>query len=98
MATRGFASLTILYEAADAAWDQGKPTFHRTFGDHDPSGSDIPRTVEQHIRELAAEDDVTFGRIAVTPGQIEEIFRSSSMPRCTSHATEFECAGRQRGR
>jgi hypothetical protein len=73
MVTRGFASLSFLYEAADAIQDQGKPAFLYYFGDHDPSGLDIPRTVEQRIREFAPEAAVTFERVAVTPQQIEEL-------------------------
>ncbi len=71
MVTRGFASLSFLYESADAIRDQGKPTFLYYFGDHDPSGLEIPRTVEQRIREFAPEVDITFMRVAVNPAQIE---------------------------
>jgi hypothetical protein len=71
MVTRGFASLSFLYEAADAIREQGKPTYLYYLGDHDPSGLDIPRTVEQRIREFAPEVDITFERVAVNPDQIE---------------------------
>jgi hypothetical protein len=71
MVTRGFASLSFLYEAADAIRAQGRPAFLYYFGDHDPSGVDIPRTVEQRIREFAPEVDITFERVAVNPHQIE---------------------------
>lgn len=70
MVTRGFASLSFLYEAADAIRYQDKPTYLYYFGDHDPSGVDIPRTVEQRIREFAPEVDITFERVAVNTDQI----------------------------
>jgi hypothetical protein len=71
MVTRGFASLSFLYEAADAIQAQGKPAFLYYFGDHDPSGVDIPRTVEQRIKEFAPDVDITFERVAVNAHQIE---------------------------
>lgn len=70
MVTRGFASLSFLYEAADQIAAQGKPTFLYYFGDHDPSGLDIPRSVEQRLREFAPDAEITFERVAVTPLQI----------------------------
>jgi hypothetical protein len=72
MVTRGFASLSFLYEAADAIRAQGKPAYLYYFGDHDPSGIDIPRTVEQRIREFAPEADIIFERVAVNRDQIEQ--------------------------
>jgi hypothetical protein len=73
MVTRGFASLSFLYEAADAIEAEGKPAFLYYFGDHDPSGLDIPRAVEARLREFAPEADISFERVAVTPEQIEEL-------------------------
>jgi hypothetical protein len=72
MVTRGFASLSFLYEAADAIQAKGKPTFLYYFGDHDPSGVDIPKQVEQRIREFAPKTDITFERVAVNPDQIQK--------------------------
>jgi hypothetical protein len=40
------------------------------FGDHDPSGRDIPRKVEEDLRTLAPETQITFTRVAVEPWQI----------------------------
>ena len=72
MVTRGYPSLSYLYEAADAINDLEKPTFLYYFGDHDPSGVDITRAVEDGIREFAPDADITFHRVAVTIDQIEE--------------------------
>jgi hypothetical protein len=71
MVTRGFASLSFLYEAADAIQQRGKPTYLYYFGDHDPSGVNIPRTVEKRIRKFAPEVEINFNRVAVNPDQIE---------------------------
>lgn len=73
MVTKGFASLSYLHSAAETIEDQGKPTYLYYFGDHDPSGLDIPRQVEQGIRRFAPEADITFERVAVNPDQIEEL-------------------------
>jgi hypothetical protein len=70
MVTRGYPSLSFVYEAADSIRDEDKPTFLYYFGDHDPSGIDIPRVVERGIREFAPEAEIHFERIAVSPEQI----------------------------
>jgi hypothetical protein len=71
MVTRGFASLSFLFGAGETIRAQGKPTFLYYFGDYDPSGLDIPRTVESRIKEFAPDADITFQRVAVTAEQIE---------------------------
>jgi hypothetical protein len=70
MVTRGYPSLSYLYEAADAIQDQGKPAYLYYFGDYDPSGLDITRVVEKGIREFAPEAEIHFERLAVTERQI----------------------------
>ena len=72
MVSRGYASLSFLHYAAEIIADQAKPTYIYFFGDHDPSGKDITRNIEDGIREFAPESDVTFERIAVIPEQIIE--------------------------
>ncbi len=42
MVTKGYASLSFLYEAAQAISAQGKPAYLYYLGDYDPSGLDIP--------------------------------------------------------
>jgi hypothetical protein len=73
MVTRGFPSLSYLYEAAEAIQAENKPVFLYYFGDYDPSGLDITRVVEKGIREHAPDADITFERVAVTPDQIVEL-------------------------
>ena len=70
MVTRGYPSISYLYEAADAIAETGKPAYLYYFGDYDPSGCDITRAVEAGIREFAPKADIHFTRVAVTPAQI----------------------------
>jgi len=73
MVTRGYPSLTYLYEAAETIQEYGKPTYLYYFGDYDPSGLDITRSVEHGIQEFAPEINFTLERVAVTREQIEEL-------------------------
>jgi len=70
MVTRGYPSLSFLHGAAAAISEVARDTFIFYVGDHDPSGVDISRNVEQRIRQFAPEVDLTFERLAVTPEQI----------------------------
>jgi hypothetical protein len=64
MVTRGYPSLSYLYEAADTIAAVGKPAHLYYFGDNDPSGLDITRAVEA---------EVYFERVAVTAAQITDL-------------------------
>ena len=61
----------LLYSAAENIVAQEKPCYIYFFGDHDPSGRDITRAVEDGIREFAPDAEVHFERIAVNPIQID---------------------------
>lgn len=52
MVTRGYPSFSFIASAAQAIAQQDKPVHLYYFGDHDPSGVDIPRYVEQQIKQL----------------------------------------------
>ena len=70
--TRGYPSLSYLHRAAESITRTGKPTVLYYFGDHDPSGVDISRTVEVGIKDLVDDPGlVRFKRLAVQPWQIE---------------------------
>ena len=71
MVTRGYPSLSYLYEAAETITAWNRPTYLYYLGDHDPSGVDIPRAVERSIREFAPRAEIHFQRVAVTPRQIK---------------------------
>ena len=70
MPTRGYPSLLFLHAAAAEIEAANVPTFIYYFGDHDPSGIDIPVKVEEGLRDFAPSADITFQRLAVLPGQI----------------------------
>lgn len=71
MVTRGYSSVSYLYEAAEAIKAQRKPAYLYYFGDHDPSGRDITRATESGLREFAPYAEIHFERVAVTEEQIE---------------------------
>ncbi|GAC1474988.1 MAG: hypothetical protein NVSMB9_26470 [Isosphaeraceae bacterium] len=73
MVTRGYASLSYLHSAAEAIEAKRKPAFLYYFGDHDPSGVDITRAVEEGLREFAPGADIVFERVAVTVSQIKSL-------------------------
>ena len=70
MTARGYASLSFLYSVAEDLKAIVKPAYLYYFGDHDPSGEDARRFVEQTIREMAPDIEVHFELVAVTPQQI----------------------------
>jgi hypothetical protein len=72
MVCRGYPSLSFLHSAAEVIANQGKPTYLYYFGDHDPSGVDITRSVEEGIREMAPAAEIHFARVAVQPWQITD--------------------------
>jgi len=72
MVTRGYPSLTFLHSGAQtikANTRNGRRVVLCYLGDHDPSGVDIARHVEETIRGYGVE--VEFERVAVTPEQIQ---------------------------
>ena len=72
MVARGYASLSFLYSAAEAISDLDVPNYIYHCGDFDPSGVNAAEKIEETLRELAPDADISFERIAVTPEQIEE--------------------------
>lgn len=71
MVTRGYPSLSFLHGAAEAIEYEDKPVYLYYFGDHDPSGVDIPRKVEADLREFAPDTEIHFECVAVIPEQID---------------------------
>ena len=70
MISRGMPSLTFLHASAEAtqrAADQGKRTFIYQFGDHDPSGVLIPKTIKRRSNAIACPRGRRNGRAIVTP-------------------------------
>jgi hypothetical protein len=78
LVSRGMPSITQLYGTAVAikqAARAGKHTYIYQFGDHDPSGVAIPKTIERRLGELCESLRVpapTIERVALTEEQIDE--------------------------
>lgn len=86
---RGYPSQTFVHNAADELAEQAKPCFVYYFGDHDPSGVDIPRYVEARLREYAPRAEITFARLAVTREQIAQL----ALPTRPTKATDSRARG-----
>jgi hypothetical protein len=71
MVTRGYPSLSFLHSSAATIAKADCPVYLYYLGDHDPSGVDISRTVEERLCEFAPDADIWFERFAVTEEQIE---------------------------
>lgn len=71
MVTRGYASLSFLYSAAEYINKLDVPTHIYHLGDFDPSGVNAGEKIEETLIELAPAAEIYFKRIAVTPEQIE---------------------------
>jgi len=73
MVARGYASLSFLHSAAEYINDLDRPVFIYHLGDYDPSGVNAGEKIEETLRELAPDADITFERIGVTKWQIEAL-------------------------
>lgn len=73
-ACKGYPSLTFLYEASlrfEEAVSQGKAPIILYFGDYDPSGEDIPRSIQDNLsKDFGIE--VELKRIALLESQVKE--------------------------
>ena len=91
MVTRGYSSLSYLYGAAVAISRLDKPAFLYYFGDHDPSGIDIPRNVNERLCEFAPDAEIHFETVAVNERQIAEWdLPTRPTKRSDSRAKRFE--------
>jgi hypothetical protein len=71
LVTRGYPSISYVYEAADHAISDGRPLVLYYLGDHDPSGVDIERFVHtEFVRHDVANFEIR--RLAVLAEQIAE--------------------------
>lgn len=72
-AVKGYPSLTFLYEAAQRFIEmneRGKSCVILYFGDYDPSGEDIPRSIEENINRMGG--NVEVRRFALFEHQVIE--------------------------
>ena len=74
LANRGYSSVTAMYDAAERfseAWDAGKKPVVIYLGDHDPSGIDITRDIDDRLNLMSNGADPTVERVALDFHQIE---------------------------
>jgi hypothetical protein len=92
MVSRGFASVTYLYEAAGSIKAECKPAHLYYFGDWDPSGVLIDPSIERRLHEFAPDAEIYFERVAVRVEQIEEYGLETRPTKRgdNSHARNFE--------
>ena len=72
MVARGYASLSFLHNAAEYINELDVPAYIYHLGDFDPSGVNAGEKIEETLRELAPDADISFERVAVTTEQIAE--------------------------
>ena len=95
MVSRGMPSLTFLYAFARAirrAAEKGKDTYIYQFGDHDPSGVLIPKTIERRLHQMCEALDCPppyVERIALTEEQIEDFDLPTADGNGNPHANSF---------
>ena len=68
LANRGYSSVTAMYDAAERfseAWDAGKKPVVIYLGDHDPSGIDITRDIDDRLNLMSNGADPTVERVAL---------------------------------
>lgn len=85
---KGYASLTFLNEAVPRfqdAIDHDKNPIILYFGDYDPSGADIPRSIQENLERMGV--DVEVKRIALNKDQIEELGLPGVPPKSTDSRT-----------
>ncbi|GJE14442.1 hypothetical protein FOHLNKBM_5517 [Methylobacterium longum] len=76
LSSKGMPSLTFLHTTAEEInfeWEiRDRPTYLYQFGDHDPTGALIPKTIEARLREFCPEAEFTVERVSLTEAQITE--------------------------
>jgi len=71
---KGYPSITFIHEAKkrfEDAIDDGKEIHILYYGDYDPSGEDIPRSLEANLNRMGI--DLQVHHIALNPQQIREM-------------------------
>ena len=75
MANRGYSSATAMYDAAQRcvdALERGQNPVIIYLGDHDPSGMDMSRDVEDRLRLLSYDTPIETVRLALNYNQVEQ--------------------------
>lgn len=87
MVCRGYPSLSYLRAAAEETIAAKKPLVIYYLGDHDPSGKDIPRTIERRLEEWSVDFDLV--QLAVQTWQID----AWNLPTRPTKKTDTRAAG-----
>jgi hypothetical protein len=90
LSCRGYLSMTTMREAAERYIEQeeeGKETVILHFGDHDPSGIDMTRDIQDRLAEFGSQ--VRVMRIALNRDQIDRY----NPPPNPAKETDSRCAG-----
>ncbi len=85
---KGYPSLTFLNDAKRRfmeAMDRGQEIVILYFGDYDPSGEDIPRSIKENLARMGV--DVEVRRMALNPEQIAEMGLPGVPPKKTDSRT-----------
>jgi hypothetical protein len=93
MVSRGYASLSFLYEAASYISQIDRPAYLYHFGDYDPSGQDAAAKIASTLRELAPDANITFTQLAVLPWQIEALRLPTRPTKATDSRTKSWTGG-----
>lgn len=75
-ANKGYSSSSAMYEASKRYLrrnDEGKNLYVLYLGDHDPSGIDMTRDVDDRMQLFIAQQDCTVNRLALNMDQVEEL-------------------------
>jgi hypothetical protein len=88
MVSRGYASLSFLYSAAEYIKTLSVPAYIYHFGDFDPSGVNAAEKIEETLREMAPDADIIFVRLAVT----EALIRQLDLPTRPTKKTDSRAA------
>ena len=83
---RGYGSTTEYWNAAQRIIEHGKPCVILHLGDHDPSGQDMSRDIQDRLTEFEAE--VYIKRIALNMDQIEQHKPPPQMAKKTDKRTQ----------
>lgn len=74
-ANKGYSSSSAMYEAGQRMKDArrvGKKVHIFYFGDHDPSGIDMTRDIDERLAQFARTTKIEVHRLALNWGQVEE--------------------------
>lgn len=86
LSCRGYTSQSEMWRAARRLSNQetnGRIPYIFHFGDHDPSGVDMSRDIEDRLRMFMGATDLRFERLALTMDQVEEYSPPSNPTKMT---------------